>query len=62
LLALAEARAGIVRRYLHEIHGVADRRLVACDAEIDTAPDAKARVELQVKSPAKGKGLFGLFP
>ena len=62
LLALAEARAGIVRRYLHEIHGVADRRLVSCDAEIDAAPDAKARVELQVKSPAKRKGLFGLFP
>jgi hypothetical protein len=62
LLALAEARADIVRRYLHEIHGVADRRLVACDAEIDAAPDAKARVDLQVKSPARGKGLFGLFP
>jgi hypothetical protein len=62
LLALAAARADIVRRYLHEVHGVADRRLVACDAEIDAAPDAKARVELQVKPPAKGKGLFGLFP
>jgi hypothetical protein len=62
LLALAQARADAVRRYLHEVHRVADRRLVACDAEIDTAPDAKARVDLQVESPAAGKGLFGLFP
>jgi hypothetical protein len=62
LLALAEARADIVRRYLHEIHGVADRQLVACDAEIDTAPGAKGRVDLTVKSPARRKGLFGLFP
>jgi hypothetical protein len=62
LLALAQARADIVRRYLHEVHGVANRQLVACDAEIDPAPDAKARVDLPVKSPAKRKGLFGLFP
>ncbi len=62
LRALAEARADIVRRYLHEMHGVADRQLVSCDAEIDTAPGAKGRVDLTVKSPAKRKGLFGLFP
>jgi hypothetical protein len=62
LLALAEARADIVRRYLHEIHGVADRQLVSCDAAIDTAPGAKGRVDLTVKSPARRKGLFGLFP
>ena len=62
LRALAEARAGMVRRYLHEIHGVADRRLVDCDAEIDAAPGAKGRVDLQVESPARRKGLFGLFP
>jgi len=62
LLALAQARADIVRRYLHKVHGVADRRLVACDAEIDAAPGAKGRVDLPVKSPARGRGLFGLFP
>ncbi|MCK5366759.1 MAG: hypothetical protein KAR22_27470, partial [Gammaproteobacteria bacterium] len=62
LLALAQARADIVRRYLHEMHRVADRRLVSCDAEIDAAPDAKARVDLQVESPARRRGLFGLFP
>jgi hypothetical protein len=62
LLALSEARADVVRRYLHQVHGVADRQLVSCDGKIDTAPDAKPRVELRVESPARRRGLFGIFP
>lgn len=61
LLALAEGRVDVVRRYLREVHGVADRQLVSCDAKIDTAPDAKPRVELRVESPAERRGLFGIF-
>ena len=62
LLALAKARADIVRRYLRDIHHIPEGRLAACEAQIDEADGAKPRVDLQVKTPAKSKGLFGLFP
>jgi hypothetical protein len=62
LLALAEARADIVRRFLQDVHGIPERRLLACDARIDTAPGAEPRVDLEVKTPARRKGLFGVFP
>jgi hypothetical protein len=62
LLALAEARADAVRRYLRNLHGIPKGRLSVCEAQVDEAGGAKARVDLQVKTPAKSKGLFGLFP
>jgi hypothetical protein len=62
LLALAEARADAVRRYLRDIHAIPEGRLAACEAQIDAAADAKPRVDLEVKTPAKSKGIFGLFP
>ena len=62
LLALAEARADVVRRYLHDVHSIPEPRLSACEAQVDAADGAKPRVDLQVKTPAKSKGIFGLFP
>jgi len=62
LLALAETRADAVRRYLRDIHGIPNGRLSTCEAQIDEAAGAKPRVDLQVKTPAKSRGLFGLFP
>jgi hypothetical protein len=62
LLALAEARAGLVRRYLHDIHQIPAGRLSTCDALIDKGAGAKPRVELQVKTPAGRRGFFGIFP
>ncbi|GMQ75022.1 MAG: hypothetical protein BMS9Abin01_0265 [Gammaproteobacteria bacterium] len=62
LLALAEARADIVRRFLRDAQRIPERRLLSCDARIDTAPDAEPRVDLEVKTPAERRGLFGLFP
>jgi hypothetical protein len=61
LLALAEGRADAVRRYLHEIHKIPERRLLPCEARIDADAGTKPRVELQVKTPAGSKGLFNLF-
>ena len=62
MVALAETRAETVRRYLRDLRDVADRRLATCDAEFDAESDAIPRVELDVKSPAERRGLFGLFP
>jgi hypothetical protein len=62
MLALAGARADIVRRYLRDLRGVPDKQLAPCDPHFDATSDASPRVELEVKSPAKRRGLFGLFP
>jgi hypothetical protein len=62
LLALAEVRADVVRRYLSDVHSIPEARLSVCEAQIDAADGAKPRVDLQVKTPAKSKGIFGLFP
>ena len=62
VLALAEARAHIVRRYLRDVHKISQQRLSACDAQIEDAAGAKPRVDLQVKTAARRKGLFGIFP
>jgi hypothetical protein len=62
LLALAEARAEIVRRYLRDVHKISEQRLSACEAQIEEAAGAKPRVDLQVKVAAKRRGLFGIFP
>jgi hypothetical protein len=61
-LALAEARAQLVRRYLGEVHKISAARLPSCDVLIDETDGAKPRVDLQVKTPARSKGLFGIFP
>jgi hypothetical protein len=62
MLALAGVRAETVRRYLRDLRGVPNERLAPCDAQFDAAPGARPRVELEVKSPARRRGLFGLFP
>lgn len=62
LLALARARADNVRRYLRNVHKIPAERLASCAALVDDAAGAKPRVILQVKTPAKRKGLFGIFP
>lgn len=61
LLALAAARADIVKRYLRDIHGVPGPQLAACDARVDATPDAKPRVEPRIESPAKRRGLLDFF-
>jgi hypothetical protein len=62
LLALARARADNVRHYLRNVHKIPAERLASCAALVDDAAGAKPRVVLQVKTPAKRKGLFGIFP
>ena len=55
LLALAEARADVVRRYLRDTHGIPEARLAACEAQIDAADGAKPRVMLAKRvSPPRG--------
>lgn len=61
LLALAEARADLVRRYLRNVYQISEGRLSSCDALIDDGAGATPRVELQVKTPAGRSGLFDLF-
>ena len=62
MLALARARSDIVRRYLHEIHNIPPARLAACEPKFDATPGAAPRVDLEVKSPARRTGLFGILP
>jgi hypothetical protein len=62
LLALADARADIARRYLREVRGVPERQVAPCEASYDEASDAAPRVEIEVKSRVERRGLFGLFP
>jgi len=61
LLALAEARAGMVRDYLLSIQKIPKGRILSCDARIDEDAGAKPRVEIQVKTPAEHRGMFGIF-
>jgi len=58
LLELARARAGSVRRRLRDLHGVANRRLAACKAEVETSSGERPRVDVHVKTPASEGGLL----
>jgi hypothetical protein len=62
MLALADARSDMVRRYLHEIHKIPPARLAACEPKFDDSPGAVPRVVLEVKTPARRTGLFGILP
>ena len=62
LLALARARADNVRLYLRNVHKIPAERLSSCAARVDDTAGATPRVDLQVKTPAKRQGLFGIFP
>lgn len=62
LLALAEARSRRVRAYLRGEHGIPTSRLAACDPRVDDTADAKPRVDLVVKTPAKSGGFLGILP